>query len=99
MAGRADPLVPSTRELPMPDSPPTVGLLAGQLGFLFEEQPELRRASDEELAARLNHDDRWARARSTYPLATDAEVAEHLPEFDDRITSEVVHQARGRAGA
>jgi hypothetical protein len=82
----------------MSESSPTVGLLAGQLGFLFEEQPELRHASDAELAVRLNHDDRWARARSKYPLATDAEIGTHLDEFDDRISEDAVRDARTRVG-
>ena len=60
--------------------------LAGQLRYLFEDEPELRNASAEQLAERLNHDDRYARAREKYPLRSDAEIREHVSEFDDRIT-------------
>ena len=66
---------------------PSTGLLAGQLGYLFEERPELRRAMPEQLAERLNHEDRYARARAKYPLETDAEVAAHIDEFPARITA------------
>ena len=65
---------------------PSRSLLAGQLGYLFEDRPELRRATPETLAARLNQEDRWARARSRYPVETDDEVRSHLDEFDERIT-------------
>ena len=75
---------------------PSVELLAGQLGYLLEEQPELRSASAEQLAARLNRDDRFARARSKYPMATDAEIAQRVGEFEDRITSADVQAALAR---
>jgi hypothetical protein len=73
--------------------PPSTSLLAGQLGYLFEERPELRRATVEALAARLNEEDRWARARSRYPLETDDEVRGHLDEFDERISAGDVEAA------
>lgn len=72
---------------------PSVGRIAGQLGYLFEERPELRRAPVENLTKRLNHEDRFARARERYPLVTDDEVKAHLSEFEDRITPELVRQA------
>jgi hypothetical protein len=75
---------------------PSPGLLAGQLGYLFEDRPELRRASTETLAARLNQDDRWARARSKYPLETDDDVRGHLDEFPERITVADVKAALAR---
>jgi hypothetical protein len=76
------------------DDAPSTSILAGQLGFLFEDDPAARDASDDELAAKLSHDDRWARAREQYPILSDDEVAEHLDEFDDRITPAMVRAAR-----
>jgi hypothetical protein len=76
----------------MTDAPST-GLLAGQLGYLLEERPELRTASAEQLAERLNHEDRYARARAKYPLETDDEVRAHIDEFDARITADAVRAA------
>jgi hypothetical protein len=73
---------------------PSASRLAGQLSYLFEDEPELRGASDEEVAARLSHHDRFARARERYPLATDAEIAEKVKELDARITPEMVRDAR-----
>jgi hypothetical protein len=72
---------------------PSVGRIAGQLSYLFEERPELRRASVEELAERLNHEDRFARAREQHPLVSDDEVKAHVSELEDRITPELVRQA------
>jgi hypothetical protein len=75
---------------------PSVSVLAGQLAYLFDDEPALREASDAEVAARLNHDDRYARARATYPLDSDAELTSNrLAEFDDRISPELVREARG----
>jgi hypothetical protein len=76
------------------DGAPTAGVLAGQLEYLFEDEPDLRTASDADLARRLSYDDRFARAREHYPILSDAEVAEHLDEFDDRITPAMVRAAR-----
>ena len=81
----------------MAESQPSVSVLAGQLAYLFEDEPELTSASDDELAARLNHDDRFARARERYPLASDAEIAAHVTEFADRITPALVRDARRKA--
>jgi hypothetical protein len=74
--------------------PPSISVLAGQLSYLFEDDPSLRTASDEDVAARLNHNDRFARARERYPLATDEEIAERVAEFDERITPDAVREAR-----
>jgi hypothetical protein len=73
---------------------PSVSRLAGQLEYLFEEHPELRRAPVAQLVARLNEEDRWARAVETYPNRSDAEVRSHLGEFHDRIGAVEVEQAR-----
>jgi hypothetical protein len=78
---------------------PSVEVLAGQLRYLFEDQPELRSASVEQLTARLNHDDRFSRAWSKYPMATDSEIAERVGEFQDRITAADVQEARARVRA
>lgn len=75
------------------DDTPSPGILAGQLGYLFEERPELRSASTAALAAQLNHEDRYARARSRYPLATDAEIRDLVDEFPERITASDVEAA------
>ena len=71
-----------------------IGILAGQLAYLFEDEPDLRDASDEDLAKRLNRTDRYARARETYPLHTDAEVEAKIGDFEDRITPAMVREAR-----
>ncbi len=76
---------------------PSVSLLAGQLEYLFEEQPELRAAPVGQLVARLNEEDRWARAIAHYPNRSDAEVRAHLDEFHDRIGAPEVEEARRQA--
>ena len=76
---------------------PSVSKLAGQLGYLFEDEPRMREAPVEELAARLNREDRLARAIAYYPNHTDAEIQAHLGEFDDRIPLADVAAARTRA--
>jgi aminopeptidase N len=76
------------------DEGPSVSRLAGQLEYLFEERPELRSAPVAQLVARLNEEDRWARAIARYPNRTDAEVRGHLAEFHDRIGAVAVEQAR-----
>ena len=78
---------------PSGDSP-SVSRLAGQLEYLFEEHPELRGAPVAQLVARLNEEDRWARAITRYPNRSDAEVHGHLAEFHDRIGAVEVEQAR-----
>jgi hypothetical protein len=72
---------------------PSAGRLAGQLRYLFEDHPELRDAPPEQLAERLNHDDRFARARERYPLRSDDEIRELVEEFEDRITVTQVRDA------
>jgi hypothetical protein len=80
-----------------PEHPhPSADRLRGQLEYLFDDDPGLRAAPVEQLAERLNHDDRWARARARYPLDSDDELAGKLGEFDDRITVDEVRTARDR---
>jgi hypothetical protein len=76
---------------------PSVSLLAGKLGYMFEEDPTLRHAPVAQLVARLNEEDRWARAIARYPNRTDAEVHAHLAEFHDRIGAVEVEHARRQA--
>ncbi len=83
-------MAPDEHPHPSPDR------LRGQLEYLFEDDPALRHAPAEQLAERLNHDDRWARARARYPLDSDAELQGKLGEFDDRITVDEVDTARSR---
>jgi hypothetical protein len=78
---------------------PSVDRLVGQLGYLFEEQPELRSAPVEQLVARLNREDRYARAWQRYPMATDAEIEARVGEFEDRITPAEVEAALARVRA
>jgi hypothetical protein len=78
---------------PSPDLP-SVDRLAGQLRYLFEDHPELRTGAIDALVDRLNHEDRFARAREHYPQATDAEIAQKVEqEFPARITPELVRAA------
>jgi transposase len=81
----------------MSDDRPSVSKLAGQLGYLFEDEPAQRAAPVEALAARLNQEDRLARAIARYPLETDAQIQAHLSEFEDRIPLVDVEAARARA--
>jgi hypothetical protein len=78
----------------MSDDSPSVSILAGQLEYMFEDDPELRDAPVAHLVARLNEEDRWARAIAMYPNRSDAEVHSHLAEFHDRIGAVEVEQAR-----
>ncbi len=78
----------------MTETGPSVVTLAGQLGYLFEDDPSLAGAPAEQLAARLNHDDRLARAIAKYPNRSDAEIQSHLGEFSDRISATDVEAAR-----
>jgi hypothetical protein len=75
---------------------PSPDRLRGQLEYLFEDDPALRHASAEQLTERLNHDDRWARARARYPLDSDDELRGKLGEFDDRLTVDEVRTALAR---
>ena len=81
----------------MTDASPSVSKLAGQLGYLFEDDPSARGASAVDLAARLNRDDRLARAIAKYPNRTDAEIQGHLDEFEDRISTADVEAALQQA--
>ena len=75
---------------------PSVDKLAGQLGYLFDDEPALRHASVEQLRDRLSREDRYARARARYPMATDDEIAARVREFDDRISTADVQAALAR---
>ena len=75
---------------------PSVGRLAGQIEYLFEDRPELRTASVDELLERLNHDDRYARAREAYQAESDDYVRAHVGEFPVRITAAMVEEALQR---
>lgn len=77
----------------MSDDRPSAGVLAGQLRYLFADEPEMVMASPESIAERLNHDDRYARARSRYPIATEAELHDHIGEFPARIDVATVRAA------
>ena len=80
----------------MSDDVPSPSVLHGQLTYLFEDEPDLRDASDDDIAARLNRNDRFARARERYPMRSDAEIQDKVAEFDDRITPAMVREARSR---
>jgi hypothetical protein len=75
---------------------PSVDRLAGQLGYLFDDEPALRNAPVEQLRNRLSREDRFSRARARYPMATDDEIAARVREFDDRITTADVESALAR---
>ena len=72
---------------------PSVSRLAGQLGYLFEEEPDLRHAPVDALVDQLNKEDRYARARTAYPIESDAFVHAHIDEFVPRITRDLVEEA------
>jgi hypothetical protein len=75
---------------------PSPSRLAGQIEYLFEDRPELRSASVEQLVERLNHDDRFARAREAYQAETDDYVRARVDEFPARITATMVEDALKR---
>ena len=75
---------------------PSPSRLAGQIEYLFEDRPELRSASVDQLVERLNHDDRFARAREAYQAESDEYVRAHVDEFDRRITAAMVEEALQR---
>jgi hypothetical protein len=75
---------------------PSVSRLAGQIEYLFEDRPELRGASVDELVERLNHDDRFARAREAYQAESDDYVRSRVDEFEARITAALVEEALQR---
>ena len=76
---------------------PSVSKLAGQLVYMFEDDPALRDAPVEQLRDRLALEDRIARARHTYPNDNDAEIQARLGEFDDRVTTADVEAAIAEA--
>jgi len=79
---------------------PSTSRLAGQIEYLFEDRPELRSATVDQLVERLNHDDRYARAREAYQAESDDYVRSRVDEFPARITAAMVEaalqQLRGR---
>jgi hypothetical protein len=72
---------------------PTVQRIIGQLGYLFDDEPALRDASAEELAARLDHDDRMARARSEEPLASRHKIEARAAALEPHVTVDLVRAA------
>jgi hypothetical protein len=70
-----------------------VSLLAGQLDYLFEEQPALRSAPASQLLDRLNREDRLVRARAEQPLESDAWVQQRSEELENRFTSADIEAA------
>jgi hypothetical protein len=75
---------------------PSPSRLAGQIEYLFEDRPELRSASIDQLVDRLNHDDRFARAREAYQAESDDYVRARVDEFEPRITPAMVEEALKR---
>lgn len=73
---------------------PTASRIAGQLEYLFDDEPELRDASDADLADRLDQADREARARVNRPHDSAAEIHARAAGLDRRITAELVAEAR-----
>ncbi len=72
---------------------PSVSRIVGQLGYLFEERPELTGASAAELARWLSREDRMARARENDPLGTRKAVEAAAAQLDDRVTEAMVAEA------
>jgi len=72
---------------------PSVSRVKGQLGYLFEERPEMAQASAAELAQWLSREDRMARARAADPLGADMSVKAAAEQLDDRITEAMVAEA------
>lgn len=72
---------------------PSVSRLAGQIEYLYEDRPELRSTTLGQLVERLNHDDRFARAREAYQAESDDYVRAHVDEFPARITPAMVEEA------
>ncbi len=72
---------------------PSPSRLAGQIEYLFEDRPELRSASVDQLVERLDHDDRFARAREAYQAENDDYVRARVDDFPARITPAMVEAA------
>jgi hypothetical protein len=75
---------------------PSVSRIVGQLGYLFEERPELSAASAGELARWLSREDRMARAREADPLGSRDAVEAAAAKLDDRVTEAMVAEALTR---
>ena len=75
---------------------PSVQRIVGQLGYLFEERPELSGASAAELARWLSREDRMARARERDPLGSREAVEAFAAKLDDRVTEAMVAEALAR---
>lgn len=75
---------------------PSVSRIVGQLGYLFEERPELSGASAAELARWLSREDRMARAREADPLGSREAVEAAAAKLDDRVTEAMVAEALAR---
>jgi hypothetical protein len=67
--------------------------LAGQLDYLFEDQPELRGAPPGRLLDRLNREDRLSRARAEEPLESDDWVQRRAEELENRFTPAQIERA------
>ena len=72
---------------PDPSAAPSVSRLAGQLEYLFEEQPELKVAPVAQLVARLNEEDRWAQAITRYPNRSDAATEAPVSTWTSRTSA------------
>ncbi len=72
---------------------PSVSRVVGQLGYLFEERPELTGAPAIELARWLSREDRMARARENDPLGSREAVEGAAAQLDDRVTEAMVAEA------
>ena len=81
----------------MSDDAPSISRLAGQLGYLFEEEPELAHATGVELAtSSTTRTATPAPASSTCSRATTSS-RDHLDEFPPRITTEMVERRCARS--
>ena len=65
----------------------------GQLGYLFEERPEMEGRPAAELAQWLSREDRMARARAADPLGADDAVRAAAEQLDDRVSEATVAEA------
>ena len=75
--------------------PPSVASLAGQLGYLFEDDPSLRDAPVAQLVARSStRRTAWPGPSPRTRTAATPRSTGHLAEFHDRIGAVEVEQAR-----